>query len=253
MSRSRRTPPPRAAAPASTSTPKRSSRFLTATRPPDSAKTNTPTRSRASCEVSASKVQASRGRNYPSRRGRCRGATGPGWQSRAPTTSRGDTGEVRNAGPATRSASRRTASTCCSSDPEGDRFRLALDEPLRAAARRDRAPAGPAPDRDRRRYASARGPGADPGRSYRPRRSPTGPAGRSRRSAATRGRSSPSASTSRTWPARVRLRGGGSGGVDRADPAGRVAQRLRDRGVDPEPSRVGRVARRRGRRLDRRR
>ena len=58
------------------------------------------------------------------------------------------------------------------------------------------SPAGPAADRDRRRTAPPRGPGPHPSRAVRPRRSPTGPAGPSRRCGASRAPSSPSASTS---------------------------------------------------------
>ena len=87
------------------------------------------------------------------------------------------------------------------SDSEGERFRVQLDEPLRAAARRDRPRLGQLQIeidggmRPREVQALIRA-------GCPPTRSPTGPAGRWRRSAATRARSSPSASTSPGWPGR---------------------------------------------------
>ena len=128
-------PPPRAAAQASTSTPKRSSRFLTATRPPDSAKTNTPTRSRASC-AGRRWMSMRRGKRYLCGVVAVRARAGGRWQSlRHVAASHGTIGRCR---------------TCDSigvhedgqhlllADDEGDRFRVPLDEPLRAAVRRDR-------------------------------------------------------------------------------------------------------------------
>ena len=87
-------------------------------------------------------------------------------------------------------------------DPTGQQYRLPLDEALRAADTARPAPARPAPDRDRGRPASAPRSRPSSAAACRPRRWPGAPDGRSRRSAASRDRCSPSASTSPAWPAR---------------------------------------------------
>ena len=53
------------------------------------------------------------------------------------------------------------------SDADGGRFRVRVDEPLRAAVRHDRPAARPAAGRGRRRHAPPRRPGPDPGRLLR--------------------------------------------------------------------------------------
>src|SRR6478735_167393 len=174
MSRSRTMPPPRAAAQASTSTPKRSKRFLTATSPPESAKTNTPTRSRASC--ADAKVVGMPEQTVPVRRGRFGGHPGR-WHARqhgAPAGTRDrstitagprrlGTGRPTHAAPQARRRPRGRIA------PAAGRRR---GQPLLRPARRV-APgcgtarptaAGPAPDRDLR-WAAAQGrPGDDPRR-----------------------------------------------------------------------------------------
>ena len=241
MRMSRRTPPPRAAAPARTSTPNRSRPLLRPPRVPRSgAKAKTPTRSRAQLEGWRHRGPSTRRSELPLAAWALRAGRSGRWQSRAGTWRYGRRQDVR---PATgRRARGRPA-------PAAVRSRgRALPRPARRTAPRGRpprpAPARPAADRDRRRHASARGPGPDPGRPVGEEVAErSGLAGRE--GAALRGRrSSPSASTSRAWPRLVRLRGAGGGGTAPTLSA-RVSQRLSGRGVDPATAEWDARARRR--------
>ena len=87
----------------------------------------------------------------------------------------------------------------------GEMFQLPIDEALRVAASRTTAKAASVAAAAPYCHVSARYPGADPQRSSRRPRWRSSPEFRSRKSSATRVRSSPSASTSPSRPARWRL------------------------------------------------
>ena len=119
------------------------------------------------------------------------------------------------------------------SDSDGERFRVQLDEPLRAAARRDRPRLGQLQIEIDGGHAAARGAGPDPrwalrrgGRRAVRLAGREGPPLR-------RARSSPSASTSPAWPAPSGCVAARAGGASAPTLSARVSQRLSGRGVDP--------------------
>ena len=130
MRRSRITPPPSAAAAARTSTPKRSSRFFTAIRPPVRAKAKMPTRSRASWRFS-SKVSIAV-QTYP------RGVVVSSWRPKMAESVPSVATWERPMQDLRLIGVHEDGQHLLLADLEGTRFRVPLDESLRAAARRDR-------------------------------------------------------------------------------------------------------------------
>ncbi len=140
-------PPPSPAAQARTRTPKRSKRFLTATRPPERPKTKTPTRSRASwAEAKSVGMQSKR---YPRGVVAWAGTRRDGMLDAGPRPSRRprirSTGRPHACRTSRSSASTRTARTCCSPTPTATAYVVPLDESLRGGRpQRPPEPAHPA-------------------------------------------------------------------------------------------------------------
>src|SRR5919112_402953 len=128
---SRSIPPPIAVSAASTRTPNRSNCLRTATRPPESANTNTPTRSSASCSRTSGRIT-----RRPYGRACGAGATADGTVGVAPRTEGAPMHDLRLVGV------HDDGEHLLLVDDQGDRYLLGIDDALRAAVRRDRAHLG---------------------------------------------------------------------------------------------------------------